>query len=125
MTDKIVDIRSRMNLISQKWEKLPEVVRRGYTVAKNMDRDDMAALYELLSRMILFDVEQGLKGEDTEFLFDEIDKLYEKWEQEKQDQIKTCFFCDEETDVGVCLGCLMKKCGGADGILKDRRVPGK
>ena len=123
--DKIVDIRSRMNLTNQNWDRLPKHIRRGFTIAKNMDQEELSALFEFLGQIILSDVEHGLKGEETEFLFDEIDKMYEQWQQEKEAQLKTCFFCDEETDVGVCLGCLVKKCGGGDAILKDRRVPEK
>jgi len=114
MTDKIVDIRSRMNLISQKWDKLPEHIKRGLTLAKKMDEEDLRTLINMIGTLILHDVEEGLKGHDTQFLFDKIDELYEQYEQEKEEHLATCHFCGQTADTGVCLECLGQKIGGLE-----------
>ena len=117
---KVIDIKTKMNMISQKWNKLPEHIRKGLNVAKNMDEEDLRHLFNMLGTLILRDVEQGLKGEPTEFLFEKIDALYSQYEQKKQRLQSTCHFCGDETDTGVCLECLIQKLGGADQYKKWR-----
>ena len=117
---KVIDIKTKMNLISQKWNELPEHIKRGLNVAKNMDEEDLRNLFNMLGTLIIRDVEQGLKGEPTEFLFEKIDALYEQYEQENKELQSTCHFCGEETDTGVCLECLALKLGGADKYKKWR-----
>ena len=110
--EKVTDIRTKMNLASQKLNELPEHIKRGLALARKMDEEDLRTLFNMFGTLVLHDVEEGLKGRNTQFLFDKIDELYEQHEQEKKDLLATCHFCGETADTGVCLECLGQKVGG-------------
>jgi hypothetical protein len=83
----------------------PKWVLEGKRAMDALQQDQREIIVGYLFGLILFDVKNGLAGENHESFFEEIDKLYEKaCENEHK-----CFFCNsEEIDTGVCLGCLMK-----------------
>ena len=122
---KVTDISVKMDKfqkLKSKMPRAPDWVQEGYEAMKKLSDREQLAIVQYIFGLILSDVETGLKGEDAEIFFTKIDELYEAVEAQSQENTKTCFFCDQAVDAGVCLGCLMKLAKGDDirgkGIIK-------
>ena len=113
---KVIDIRTKMNTMQAKMIDAPEWVRKGKRAMDALPVETQAVIVDYLFGLILSDVQDGLAGEDHESFFEEIDKLYEKANENDH----KCFFCDDENvDTGVCLRCLTRILG-----IKGRDLDG-
>ena len=113
---KVIDIRTKMNVMQAKMTEAPAWVRDGKRTMDALPQDQQEVIVDFLFGLILSDVRDGLAGEDHEGFFEEIDKLYEKANENDH----KCFFCDDENvDTGVCLRCLTKILG-----IKGRNLNG-
>ena len=108
---EIFNFDEKLGVFKANLRDVPPWVREGMSLFEAMSPKSRELMVRFVFTMIKSDVISGLKDEDAGVFFDEINSLYEAQRTADVKMQNTCFFCDEDADMGLCLRHLMQILG--------------